>query len=50
VLCSETDPGRKWAEWKIKALTGGDRISARFMKQDFFQYTPQFKLLVIGVA
>jgi hypothetical protein len=33
---------------RIKALTGGDRISARFMKQDFFQYTPQFKLLVIG--
>jgi phage/plasmid-associated DNA primase len=30
------------------ALTGGDRITARFMRQDFFEYTPQFKLLVAG--
>lgn len=48
VLCSETAQGRRWDETKIKALTGGDRISARFMRQDYFQYTPQFKLLVIG--
>jgi len=25
-----------------------DRIRARFMRQDFFEYTPQFKLLLIG--
>jgi putative DNA primase/helicase len=36
VLCSETEQGRRWAESKIKALTGGDRISARFMKQASF--------------
>jgi putative DNA primase/helicase len=29
-------------------LTGGDIIAARFMKQDFFHYLPQFKLLVVG--
>ena len=29
-------------------LTGGDRIPARFMRQDFFQYTPQFKLIIAG--
>jgi putative DNA primase/helicase len=29
-------------------MTGGDRITARFMRQDFFQYDPQFKLLIVG--
>ena len=32
----------------IKALTGGDPITARFMRQDFFTFTPAFKLTVIG--
>jgi putative DNA primase/helicase len=29
-------------------LTGGDKITARFMRQDFFEYTPQFKLMIAG--
>ena len=48
VAAQETEEGRFWAEAKIKALTGGDPISARFMRQDFFTFTPQFKLLVAG--
>ncbi len=48
VTATETEEGRRWAESRIKALTGGDRISARFMRQDFFEFTPQFKLLVAG--
>jgi putative DNA primase/helicase len=48
VAAQETDEGRRWAESRIKALTGGDPISARFMRQDFFTYTPQFKLLIAG--
>ena len=48
VTAVETEEGRRWAESKIKALTGGDRISARFMRQDFFEFTPQFKLLIAG--
>ena len=27
---------------------GGDNIPARFMRQDFFEYTPQFKLIIAG--
>jgi putative DNA primase/helicase len=48
VTAVETEEGRRWAENKIKALTGGDEISARFMRQDFFEFTPHFKLLIAG--
>jgi putative DNA primase/helicase len=44
----ETEEGRRWAESKIKSLTGGDRSSARFMRQDYFELVPQFKLVVAG--
>jgi putative DNA primase/helicase len=44
---NESARGR-WNESRIKTLTGGDTISARFMRQDFFEYTPQFKLVIAG--
>jgi len=48
VTAVETEEGRRWAESRIKQLTGGDRITARFMRQDFFTFRPQFKLLIAG--
>jgi putative DNA primase/helicase len=48
VTASETEEGRRWAEARIKEMTGGDTITARFMRQDFFSYKPQFKLLFSG--
>jgi putative DNA primase/helicase len=48
VTASETEEGRHWAEVRIKQLTGGDSISARFMRQDYFTYQPTCKLLIIG--
>lgn len=48
VIATEVGQGKHWDEAKIKALTGGDIISARFMRQDFFDYKPQFKLMVAG--
>ncbi|MBW4092192.1 MAG: hypothetical protein HIU82_13945 [Proteobacteria bacterium] len=48
VSVQETEQGRPWAEARIKAVTGGDPISARFMRQDFFQFVPTFKLVVAG--
>lgn len=48
VAATETEQGRRWAESKVKSLTGGDKISARFMRQDFFEFFPHFKLFVAG--
>ena len=48
VTAVETEEGRRWAEAKIKQLTGGDEIAARFMRQDFFEYRPTFKLAIAG--
>ncbi len=48
VIATETEEGRRWSEAKLKSLTGGDPISARFMRQDFFTFAPRFKLLICG--
>ena len=48
VSATETEQGRRWNESKIKAITGGDLVTARLMHQDFFTYPPQFKLLIAG--
>ena len=42
VTAVETEEGRRWAESRVKQLTGGDVVAARFMRQDFFEYRPQF--------
>jgi len=48
VTSTETEEGRAWAESRLKQLTGGDTISARFMRQDFFDFVPQFKIMIMG--
>ncbi len=48
VCAQETEEGRRWAESRIKQMTGGDPISARFMRRDFFTFMPQFKLVIAG--
>ncbi len=48
VTAAETEHGRRWAEARIKQMTGGDTISARFMRQDFFEFRPTFKLFIAG--
>jgi putative DNA primase/helicase len=48
VTATETEEGRRWAESKIKKLTGGDPIAARYMRQDWFEFQPQFKLTIAG--
>jgi putative DNA primase/helicase len=48
VTAQETQEDRSWDEAKVKSITGGDPITARYMRQDFFTYQPQFKLLFAG--
>ena len=48
VTAVETEEGKRWDESKLKALTGGDPVAARFMRQDFFEYVPQFKFMIAG--
>jgi putative DNA primase/helicase len=48
VVASETEAGKRWAESRIKALTGGEPIRAHFMRQDDFEFIPQFKLILSG--
>lgn len=47
-ISSETEQGRRWAESRVKALTGEDTITARFMRQNSFEFRPQLKLVIMG--
>ena len=42
----EVEEGRRMAESLVKALTGGDTITARFLFGEFFEFIPQFKLFL----
>ncbi len=44
VVATETSEGRRLDDALVKRLTGGDAVSARFMRQDFFEFTPTHKL------
>ena len=48
VALAETNSGRSWNEGLIKKLSGRDPVDARFMRQDFFTFIPQFKLCIQG--
>jgi len=48
VLGSELPTGEIWDDQKLKELTGGDTLTARFMRQDFFDFKTQFTLLLAG--
>lgn len=43
---SEVEEGQRMAESSVKQMTGGDRIQARFLYGEFFEFIPQFKILL----
>lgn len=46
--CAETREGAQLDEILIKEATGGDPIKARFMRAEWFNYRPQFKIWMVG--
>lgn len=48
VVAQEVEDDQRFAEKKIKELTGGDRIKGRFMGKDFFEFNPTHKLWLCG--
>jgi putative DNA primase/helicase len=48
VIASENETGKAWAEVRIKQVTGGDRITARLMRQDFFEFDLRAKFFFVG--
>lgn len=47
-ISSEIEEGQYWAESRIKELTGDETLTARFMRQDFFEFRQSQKHLVVG--
>lgn len=46
VICSEQTGGKRFDEAKVKRLTGGDLLTGRFMRGDFFDFEPSHLILV----
>jgi putative DNA primase/helicase len=47
VVSSETGEGGRLNEEQVKSLTGGDRIAARRMRQDFYEFDPTHQLVLL---
>jgi putative DNA primase/helicase len=50
VVSSEFEEGKAWDSTKVKSLTGGDAITARRMREDFWTFDPTHKLFVTANA
>lgn len=48
VISQESEGNKKLAESKIKMMTGGDKLTCRFMRQDDFEFQPHFKIILAG--
>ena len=46
VSTAETEAGRLMAETLVKQLSGGDKVTARFLYSEFFEFNSQFKLFL----
>ena len=48
VLANEVEDGSLLAESLVKQITGGDTVTARYLFKEFFEYRPEFKLIIAG--
>jgi putative DNA primase/helicase len=47
-LMNETAQGARFDESKLKDLTGGDTLTARFLHQEFFDFKPSHRIVIRG--
>jgi putative DNA primase/helicase len=47
-LMNETSQGSRFDEAKLKDLTGGDTLTARFLHQEFFDFRPTHRIVIRG--
>lgn len=47
-ISSEIEGNARWAESKIKELTGEETMTARYMRQDFFEFPVTHKHVIAG--
>jgi putative DNA primase/helicase len=47
-LMNETSQGARFDEAKLKDLTGGDTLTARFLHQEFFDFQPTHRIVIRG--
>lgn len=47
VIASEQSSGKRFDEAKVKRLTGGDMLTGRFMRGDFFDFAPSHVIVVL---
>jgi putative DNA primase/helicase len=48
VIANEIEESATFNAVRLKELTGGGAVAARFTHKDFFQFKPQFKLTMMG--
>jgi putative DNA primase/helicase len=48
VTAQEVPEDKRWDEERLKSMTGGDKITAKFLHSNPFDYVPQFKLVFSG--
>jgi len=48
VTAVEANFNRPLDEARLKAMTGGEKIAARFMRQEYFEFLPAFKLWLVA--
>lgn len=48
VTAIESAPGKQLDEARVKAVTGGDPVTARFLRGEYFQFFPHFKLWFVA--
>lgn len=46
IVCSESEEGGRLNESRLKAISGGDKLTARRMKEDFWSFDPTHKVVL----